>query len=553
MIVPPSPGAMPSIFEIEEILCLFLSFCDDPSLAVLARTSKLFSESALDVLWSEMHSFTQLLKLFGEDLISFNETQGMVKPVVNHLIVPRDWNRFTLYAHRVRRWLQEDLVYVDEAVVDHLAFGRLPGYILPRLTHMEVMATSVSGLHLQTLLIAPTLESVAIWNNAPSMPATRQMNTFFRTLADRAPSMRKFILHWGEGQTIPPPFIDGIADVFSVENSKLSTIHLWSPLCIDARVFSLLAQLPNLTTLHLNLLGVVDTNTICQSVPKAGCFPNLQNVYLAGILEELHKTLRYFGDSKSTLSLGFSVREYPKAKSLHLLFSSVASNFPHLRILQFNVPKDEIDAVAANANYIKSPDLYYHDVSVLRPLLSLRGLAAVHLELGIPLHLADTDLVTIGSSWPAIEVLNLSSDPYCDRTRAVRPELTIQGLFQLASMCRSLQHLGLYVDYSTHLSEELVASCDFLSNTIVHLDVGRSWVVQPELVAALLSGVFPRLKIFQWHGMDDPESWTELSDGHSPGWRRVFDLLPVFRAVRANEVRVRSKIDPPEASIMVID
>ncbi len=113
--------------------------------------------------------------------------------MVNHLIVPRDWKRFTPYAHRVKKWAQEDLQYIDEAVVDHLAFGRLPGYILPRLTEMEVMATSVSGLHLQTLLISPALESIAIWNNAPFVPATRQMNTFFRTLADRAPTLRKFV------------------------------------------------------------------------------------------------------------------------------------------------------------------------------------------------------------------------------------------------------------------------------------------------------------------------------------------------------------------------
>lgn len=478
---------------------------------------------------------------------------AQLRQMVNHLIVPRDWKRFTPYAHRVKKWAQEDLQYIDEAVVDHLAFGRLPGYILPRLTEMEVMATSVSGLHLQTLLISPALESIAIWNNAPLVSATRQMNTFFRTLADRAPTLRKFILHWGDGQAVPSAFIDGLADVFLGENSQLHTVHLWSPLCIDARTFSLLTQLPNLTTLHLNLLGIVDTNTICQSAPKSGTFPNLQNVYLAGILEEFHKTLRYFGNSNRTLSLGFSVREFPKAKSLHQLFSSVASNFPNLRILQFNVPKDEIDATTANANYIRSPDLYYHDLSVLRPLLSLRSLSAVHLEIGIPFHLADSDLLVIGSSWPIIEVLNLCSDPFCDRTLTVRPELTIHGLFELATMCRSLQHLGLYVDYSTLLSEELVATCDFLSHTIVHLDVGRSWLLQPELVAALLSGVFPRLKIFQWHGMDDPESWKELSGGHSPGWRRVFDMLSVFRAVRANESRVRSRIDPPEGSIMVVD
>ncbi len=115
---------------------------------------------------------------------------------------------------------------------------------------------------------------------------------------------------------MPSAFIDGLADVFLGENSQLHTVHLWSPLCIDARTFSLLTQLPNLTTLHLNLLGIVDTNTICQSAPKSGTFPNLQNVYLAGILEEFHKTLRYFGNSNRTLSLGFSVREIPQGEIL---------------------------------------------------------------------------------------------------------------------------------------------------------------------------------------------------------------------------------------------
>lgn len=80
MIIPSSPsGAMPTIFEIDEILRHFLSFCNNPSLAVLARTSKLFSELALDVLWEELHSFSHLLKLFGEDLITWNSNNQ--KPV----------------------------------------------------------------------------------------------------------------------------------------------------------------------------------------------------------------------------------------------------------------------------------------------------------------------------------------------------------------------------------------------------------------------------------------------------------------------------------------
>ena len=64
--------------------------------------------------------------------------------------------------------MAEDLNYIDEPVVDHLAFSRDPDYILPRLKHMEVTATSVSGIHLQTLMLCPTLESVSIWNSDPN-------------------------------------------------------------------------------------------------------------------------------------------------------------------------------------------------------------------------------------------------------------------------------------------------------------------------------------------------------------------------------------------------
>ncbi len=73
---------MPTVFEIDEILRLFLSFCDDPTLAILARTSKLFSELALDVLWQELHSFSHLLKLFGNELITWNsDSTNIQKPV----------------------------------------------------------------------------------------------------------------------------------------------------------------------------------------------------------------------------------------------------------------------------------------------------------------------------------------------------------------------------------------------------------------------------------------------------------------------------------------
>ncbi|THH03918.1 hypothetical protein EW145_g5900 [Phellinidium pouzarii] len=545
---------MTSIFEVDEIYRTILQYCDRPTLVRLARTSKLLSEVPLDLLWENLEAFSHLLRTFPSNLITWDASErAQPKPTVNYLIVPRDWNRFTSYARRVKTWSPEDLAYIEEPVVDHIAFGRNPEYILPNLTHIEVMATTVSGVHLQTLILCPTLESVTIWNATPTSQTTRSMNAFFRTLADRAHNLRKLTVHWGDGDVVSAPFVNGLSEVFSQGNSALNSVNLWSPECIDARGFSLLAKLPCLTTLHLNLINTDDASKICSEVrSRTDAFPSLQNLFLAGLVEEFPKMLHVFGNSPGMVSLGFSVRKYPMSSHLIQLFTFVASNFPYLRIMQFNVPKEEINIQLANRLYYMDPDSYLQDITVLQPLLDMQSLVAVHLELGVPLHLSDIDLITIASAWPAIEVLNLCSDPYCERTRTAQPLATVQGLFAVASACPSLKHLALFLDCTTGFSENVLANADVVSRTLINLDVGRSWVVEPSLVAALLSGVFPALKVFEWAGMDTSSSQvSDRASGHAASWRQVFDLLPIFRAVRANERRSR-KVEITEC-VMNVD
>ncbi|KAJ4473894.1 hypothetical protein J3R30DRAFT_3782075 [Lentinula aciculospora] len=543
-----------SILEIDEILRTLLRYCDKTTLACLSRTARFFSDPALDVLWENLESFAHLLRIFPPELISWNHPQqqqvvptGPPKPTVNHLIVPRDWKRFILYARRVRTWGPEDLSYIEEPLVDHIAFGREPDYILPRLQHMEVTAATVSGVHLQTLMLCPALKSMLIWNSDLNVWAMCLMNTFFRTLADRAPKLNRLIVHWGDGSAVTAQFIEGLLDVFlaneSGSSSELKSVNLWTPNCIDAQGFSRLAQLPKLTTLHLNLIG--NTHQLVSQIQDTStAFIALENLFLAGEMEGFTKVLQCFGNAPSMMSLGFSVREYPKSRDLTQLFEAVTAKFPRaLRLLQFNVPKQEINIQLTNRLYHADLEAYAHDMSLLRPLLSMRQLTAMHLELGVLLYLTDVDLCTLGAAWPQIEVVNLCSDPYCERAA------TIVGLIAITEACPSLQHLGLFLDCASGaISEGMIAGSSVASHTLINLDVGRSCMLNPPLVAALLSGVFPNLKVFQWAGMDMPESSLEagsLQEEYSPGWRQVFDLLPVFRAVRANEQRQRT---PPYSS-----
>ena len=50
--------------------------------------------------------------------------------------------------------------------------------------------------------------------------------------------------------------------------------------------------------------------------------------------------------------------------------------------------------------------------------------------------------------------------------------------------------------------DNLIVAEDVASRVLSRIDVGRSRVVEPARIAALLSGAFPGLKVFQWTGME---------------------------------------------------
>lgn len=463
--------------------------------------------------------------------------------MVNHLIVPRNWIRFTFYAHRIRKWRFEDLTYIEEPIVDHIAFGRNPGYLFPRLTHMDVLGASVSGMHLQTLFLCSTIQAVAIRNNAPNAAASRAMNTFLRTLADRAPTLKSLIVDWGNGEHILKPFKDGLMDVYEAGVQHLQTLQLMSPSCVDTDAFILISKLQKLTTLYLNLESIgEETQLQRHMLTQSDAFPALQYVFLSGKLVDLTNTLRCFGNSSILLNLAMSVKEYPSAKGLRQLLQIVASRFTSLRMIQLMVARDEMtggDMTNANQLYSQNPTEYLHRIDVIEPILALHTLASAIFEIGVPLLLSDADLHCIGEAWPDIEILVLGSDPFCFNTRHVPPSASVQGLLALVTQCPLLQRLGLFLDFSMHITEELVSSCALKSASVVHLDVGRSWILSPPIVAALLSGVFPNLAVFTWQGKEIPRSWVDGSHGYSAAWKQVLDILPVFRATRLN-AQIRS-------------
>ena len=477
--------------------------------------------------------------------------------VVNRLILRRDWARVRYYSKRVRVWLAEDLSYIDEPLVDHLSFGRGVEYILPNMKHLELHARTVSSIHLQTLLLSPSLEYVLVRNVDPTVKLSSSMTTFFLTLADVASeSLKHLDVQW-VSQVPTETFVDGLTDLFSHPLEQLASVSLRSPRCIDAKGFRALSCLPALTKLHLNLRQIHNIYDFISPLPSASRasipFANLRDLYLLGEPSTFIRILLFLGPSPGMVSLGFGVQHYPQSRDLSQLFEVVASKFPSLATLQFNtLMSEENDIISSNRLYRDSFELYFHDLSIISSLLALDRLVALHLEFGVPMQLGDDDMETIGHSLPNIKMLNLCSNPVCGRSTQLMPvpsAPTLEGLFALTKSCTALEHVGLYLDVTRAADayEAMIPSTPIVSETLSLLNVGYSRAgPQPAAVAALLGAAYPNLGSFQWAGAIGQEKKSNLRialmEEPARGWRQVAELNRLFRAVRANE-RMRASAE----------
>jgi hypothetical protein len=377
-------------------------------------------------------------------------------------------------------------------------------------------------------------------NKTPHPHATRAMNTFLRTLADRAKALKSLVVEWGNAETVSRQFKEGLMDVYEAGDHHLESLHLLSPGCVDTESFILISKLKNLTTLYLNLETISEETQLQRYMTtQTDAFPALKFAFLSGRLEDLTVVIRNFiGNSSQLLNLAFSVKEYPTNRGLRNLLQIVASRFANLNMIQFTIANEDMTAgEMANANQLYAQNFveYAIKIDALAPILALRSLASVIIEIGIPLALSDADLHTIAEAWPKIEILVLGSDPFCIHTRTIAPTAGIQGLLSLITHCPLLQRVALFLDFTSHVTPELIATCSLLTHSVMQLDVGRSWIEESAVVAALFSGVFPNLREFAWSGKKNPRSWMDGSHGHSASWKEVETLLPVFTATRMNE------------------
>ncbi|KAJ6544240.1 hypothetical protein B0H19DRAFT_1267531 [Mycena capillaripes] len=367
------------------------------TLVSLARTSRIFSEPALDVLWHELMSLVPLVKCMPDTLWEERDSAGGLGGVAIHLrrpIASEDIPRLLFYSVRIRV-LEIETTFTSGTI--HHDFLRALDMSLP------------------TEVLMPRLSQFS-WTPRKNDPLS-----FMHHFLGR--QTRKIELQLGDeiaGLSILPyiksscPFVSKFTlytktlDPFSVRiiSDLLCGWHHLTELSIsnlDKAGFSHVAQLHSLGSLNLN--SVTGTPPFHPPEFLSGAtFPALKNLsvccetaqFCAGIVQVI--SCRQF-ENLSVFPL--TIWTTSAWQELHTTLRDCLNNstFCSMEVDE----SDQLTRPADTASFVLSSD-------ALRPLLAFRNMTTVVYNIYPGLDADDDFLEQMALAWPYLDALQFSTD-----------------------------------------------------------------------------------------------------------------------------------------------
>lgn len=191
----------------------------------------------------------------------------------------------------------------------------------------------------------------------------------------------------------------------------------------------------------------------------------------------------------------------PFGHSVQLFKSACPSALLDIHIRIFNIPDDpslhrHFCGMGKASNRLNSLHisllgkkfvLSWTSLSALTTLPYLRVLS-IRTEF-IP-QIDDDDIYSLSRAMPHLEELSISPDPTSELSAA--PKLTLHALSNIASHCRSLKHVGLYVNVSPECLPSRTTPLNAFSRALKTVNFGLSPAERPEKIALRLIRIFQR-------------------------------------------------------------
>ncbi|KAJ7045261.1 hypothetical protein C8F04DRAFT_1228274 [Mycena alexandri] len=485
------------------------------TLARLGRTSKIFSDPALDVLWSFQDTIFNVIKCMPPAVWSYNWT-------LRRPIMQSDWDRALRYIYRVRYFSCSPFSFpacvYPTGLFETLRLSLPAPHLFPQLRRLRWMFYTHTFLPPAPFLFTPTLTDISLGafrtitqlSLLPALAVKCPLLTHVQIIQDVVPGI--------DPSRIISSFICGLDHVESLKVARL-----------DQKAHDHLSALPRLKTLILTTPDIDASTTP----------PHFSRTFEPRFTSLCHFTLSST-TSQSILALipslshspleSLALRDIhpsPDASSVRQIFAALKKWFPRTTLRCINVAS-EAHLTEAGHGQPEPPAI---TIKTFRPLFHFTHLTSVKLRPPTGIDVADEDVLALAEAWPQLEHLFLRT-----RSAAHPPRATLRSLLHLAEHCAKLATLQLIVDASTVPPiERSEHKARILHYALRHWTVGApSLISSPIQVARFLSGIFPALDGISVYG-DDYDEDDDGSDTDMQSWDEVGTALPICHEMREEE------------------
>ncbi|KZS89381.1 hypothetical protein SISNIDRAFT_527310 [Sistotremastrum niveocremeum HHB9708] len=507
---------MDAVFSIPYLIGLTFEYCLQADLARCARVSRSLSEPALDALYRVVRDPVVLLRFLAS--LEYESDTWNFK----HKINATDWQRFQLYARRVRVLTYDARTngVISPGVWNDIALTRPPSVICPGLHTLEWRVGHASQLSQYSLLfIHEGLTSLEIggWNEPARL---------FRGISYTAPNLRKLSIHLLDHARLADDSADEPELISLIKGaSRLEQVELPLPL-FTTQILNALSTSPSLA----RLLRSKRTRTSILNTPlqksnfPGGSFQSLQHMDLVIDLHMLCSPSTSRWSLPTLASLDCIARINGSPALVGKSIKAIAQTFPALKALKMNI----IDG----RDVFQEPS----DVDALRPFMALRKMRSFtfYAPNGLMMETVnEREITDLAKAWPYLEDFEIGcTDCAPDDEHAYFSPLTVAAIFPFAEHCPLLRSLHLHVRPDIPPSRPPLDSTQF-KRTFSTLTLGCSTLQVSDCAqfASIISGlVAPGVSV----GCCD-DLWRRGPPEIRGPWKEFKRLLPIFVAARHEE------------------
>ncbi|KAF9013073.1 hypothetical protein BDQ17DRAFT_1404667, partial [Cyathus striatus] len=435
-----SPSKFPHIPEIIGLICEQLT-SEEPTLASLARTSKMFEGPALDVLWADLVGFYPLVKCLPSNTWNEEEREDNKRCVVlkQHL-TPADCSRFLYYARRVHRFTTDQIylevkVHTDISIYQALQFAVQGGKLLPNLRQL-LWACEKETFPFLHMFLGPLLIKLMFRFSVSS----KMQLSFVTALYKHYPSLKYVSLTF-----YPNASADDRKQAISLISSaveKWNNLHSLQATSLTYPALLKIARLPHLGRLDISecKFDVVTPGTSC------GGFPTLTTLLMNGCetISDCVAVLKIMdGSPVQSMRLGFKGVE--SSTSWKQVFLAINQHC-HRETLTILGCRDGVNRRYYDTNIIRTPTRHEMiSYETVKPLLVFHRFTSLMIETVKGFDFSDpTTIKEMATCWKNSQYLKFKQLPFSRADE--RPKIGLRDLVPFAEHCAELEELALAFD-----------------------------------------------------------------------------------------------------------